>query len=76
MLRVWLLLEKGADKDRATDRGATPLLIACVAGNLEIAMELVIAGATLGALSVHDLPNEAAKTIYLNAVRASRTRIR
>ena len=40
-----LLLEKGADKDNATDDGSTPLLIACREQNIEFVRLLLEAGA-------------------------------
>ena len=35
LLTTQLLLQAGADKDRADDTGCTPLLMACIRGKLE-----------------------------------------
>ena len=46
---VRLLISEGADKEKATSNGYTPLVIACQEGHLEMGRLLISEGADLNA---------------------------
>ena len=56
------MLEKGAAADRARDNGATPLLLACLQGHVDVARLLLEKGADVNRAMVGTTPLDIAKS--------------